>query len=125
MGLITISSALQALSVGFFGYKLVSFVRFYVHARRAGFPIYISPFFYKSIPFLILAPALQPYVKKYIPGWIYDRFEIGIHGWEFRTKRKYTEQLGNIFTVVTPDGCLLVYVLVFYRAGVNDVLIVF
>ncbi|KAJ5102060.1 hypothetical protein NUU61_004282 [Penicillium alfredii] len=65
-------------------YKLFGFVRFYIYARRAGFPVYTSPWLSKSIPFLVLAPVLQPLLKHIFPEWVYDRFDILVHGWEFR-----------------------------------------
>ena len=47
-------------------YKLVSFIRFYIHARRAGFPMIVSPVLSKSILWLVLAPAFQPQLEKYL-----------------------------------------------------------
>jgi hypothetical protein len=98
-------SATATLLVAFYIYKLFTFLRFYHHARRTGFPVFVSPIFSKSIPWMILGPALQPVYKKYLPGWIYDRLEVCAHGWEFRSKREYHDKLGDVFVVVTPDEC--------------------
>ncbi|KAL5000911.1 cytochrome P450 monooxygenase [Aspergillus recurvatus] len=101
----SILSAIAALALGFSIYKFLSFLRFYNNARRTGFPIFVSPVFSKSIPWMILGPALQPVYKKYLPNWIFERLEICAHGWEFRNKRAFHERLGNVFVLVTPDEC--------------------
>ena len=93
------------LALAYSIYKVLSFVRFYNLARRTRFPIYVSPFFSRTIPWMILAPLLQPTWEKYLPGWLFERIEIVTHGWEFRNKRKFHDRLGNVFCVVTPDEC--------------------
>lgn len=98
------SSVVTLLSVYFF-YKSISFLRFYIHARRAGFPVYLSPVLSKSIPWLVLAPAFQPQLEKYLPSWIYERLDLFIHGWEFRRKREFHDRFGSVFAIVTPDEC--------------------
>jgi hypothetical protein len=55
----TIFSTVVILLFVYFFYKAISFLRFYIHARRAGFPVYLSPVLSKSIPWLVLAPR-QP-----------------------------------------------------------------
>ncbi|KAL2823942.1 putative cytochrome P450 monooxygenase [Aspergillus cavernicola] len=102
---IKISFIVATLTIAYFIYKLISFTRFYLHARRAGFPIFISPVFSKSIPWMILGPALEPQFKKYLPVWIHERLDIPAHGWEYRNKRAFHDRLGDVFTVVTPDEC--------------------
>ncbi|KAL6236746.1 hypothetical protein BDW75DRAFT_249870 [Aspergillus navahoensis] len=103
----SILSVLATLALAFTIYKFLSFLRFYTHARRAGFPIFVSPVLSKSIPWMILGPALQPVYKKYLPTWIYERLDICAHGWEFRNKRAFHERLGNVFALVTPDECTI------------------
>jgi hypothetical protein len=98
-------SVTATLLVAFYIYKLLCFLRFYRHARQTGFPLFVSPIFSKSIPWMILGPALQPVYKKYLPHWIFDRLEICAHGWEFRNKRAYHDRLGDVFVLVTPDEC--------------------
>ncbi|KAL4742578.1 cytochrome P450 [Aspergillus similis] len=100
-----IKRTLATLALAFTIYKLLSFLRFYTHARRTGFPIFVSPVLSKSIPWMILGPALQPVYKQYLPNWIFERLEICAHGWEFRNKRAFHERLGNVFVLVTPDEC--------------------
>ncbi|KAL4753494.1 hypothetical protein BDW72DRAFT_210017 [Aspergillus terricola var. indicus] len=102
---LNILSAMATLALAFTIYKLLSFLRFYMHARRTGFPVFVSPVLSKSIPWMILGPALQPVYKKYLPNWIFERLEICAHGWEFRNKRAFHDRLGNVFVVVTPDEC--------------------
>ncbi|KAL2812206.1 cytochrome P450 monooxygenase [Aspergillus granulosus] len=101
----SILSTTATLVVAFYIYKLISFVRFYIQARQTGFPIYVSPVFSKSIPWMILGQPLQPVSKKYLPRWIFVRLEICTHGWEFRNKRAWHDQLGDVFVLVTPDEC--------------------
>ncbi|OJD10562.1 hypothetical protein AJ78_08463 [Emergomyces pasteurianus Ep9510] len=103
----TILSAATTFGLAYFIYKLISLLRFYIHARRAGFPIIVSPVLSKSIPWMILAQPLLPWFKKYLPAWINDRLDVATHGWEFRRKREFHDRLGNIFAVVTPDECWL------------------
>ncbi|KAL5047695.1 hypothetical protein BDW71DRAFT_33861 [Aspergillus fruticulosus] len=103
----SILSAIATLALAFTIYKALSFLRFYTNARRTGFPVFVSPVFSKSIPWMILGPALQPVYKKYLPTWIFERLEICAHGWEFRNKRTFHERLGNVFVLVTPDECSL------------------
>ncbi|OAX83807.1 hypothetical protein ACJ72_01828 [Emergomyces africanus] len=103
----TILSVVTTFGLAFFIYKLISLVRFYIHARRAGFPIIVSPVLSKSIPWMILGQQLQPWFKKYVPAWLNDRMDVVTHGWEFRRKRELHDRLGNIFTVVSPDECTL------------------
>ncbi|KAL2860005.1 putative cytochrome P450 monooxygenase [Aspergillus pseudodeflectus] len=98
-------AATATLLVAFYIYKFFSFLRFYRHARQTGFPVFVSPVFSKSIPWMILGPALQPVYKKYLPHWIFDRLEVCAHGWEFRNKRAYHDRLGDVFILVTPDEC--------------------
>lgn len=86
-----------AVAFAFSAYKLVSLIRFYIHARRTGFPVYISPVMPKSILWLVLAPPLVPQLEKYLPGWIYDRLDVVTHGWEYRRKRGLDDRLGNPF----------------------------
>ncbi|KAL4799616.1 cytochrome P450 [Aspergillus venezuelensis] len=100
---ISIGSAAGTLILAFLIYKTLSFARFYIHARRAGFPILITPVFSKSVPWLILGPTFQQQFEKYLPEWIYERLDLVIHGWEFRNGRKYHERFGSTFSVVTPD----------------------
>ncbi|KAJ5594125.1 uncharacterized protein N7459_000333 [Penicillium hispanicum] len=90
-----------------FVYKLFCFGRNYLHARRADFPVFVVPAFTRSALWMVLAPALQPQLEKYLPTWLLLRFDVAIHGWEFRRKRWYHERLGNIFILVTPDECSL------------------
>lgn len=113
MGLFALLGSFAALKLVlglYLSYKVFSFTRFYIHARRAGFPILVSPVFSKSIPFMVLAPALQPLSKKYLPTWVYERIEPFTHGFEFRGKRMYTDRYGKVFTLVSPDECTLMYV---------------
>lgn len=106
MAFSVVSLAVKLLLL-FFCYKLISFVRLYIHARRSGFPVYVSPVLSKSIPWMILGPLLQPQLEKYLPAWIYDRLDVVIHAFEFRRKRAFNDRLGNIFAVVSPDECSL------------------
>ncbi|KAJ0413852.1 putative cytochrome P450 monooxygenase [Aspergillus carlsbadensis] len=101
----SVLSATATLLVAFCIYKFFSFLRFYRNARQTGFPVYVSPIFSKSIPWMILGPALQPVYKKYLPKSISDRLDICAHGWEFRNKRAYHDALGDVFVLVTPDEC--------------------
>ncbi|KAL4865336.1 hypothetical protein BDV12DRAFT_150805 [Aspergillus spectabilis] len=101
----TTLSILGTLTLSFTLYKLLTFTRFYLAARRAGFPIFVTPIPSKSIPWMILGPTFQPQFKKYLPEWIYERLDIVAHGWEFRNKRAFHERLGRIFSVVSPDEC--------------------
>ncbi|KAL2839118.1 putative cytochrome P450 monooxygenase [Aspergillus pseudoustus] len=97
--------AAATLVAAYFIYKFVSFLSNYAQARRAGFPIYVSPVLSKTIPWMILGPALQPLYAKYLPNWIFERLEICSHGWEFRGKRAWHDRLGDVFMLVTPDEC--------------------
>lgn len=91
----------------YFLFKFVTFTRFYLNARRTGFPVYISPILSKSIPWMVLGPAFQPQLERYLPAWIYDRMDPVIHAWEFRKKSAITDRLGRVFVVVSPDECSL------------------
>lgn len=91
-------------------YKLFSFIRFYLIARRTGYPIFVTPAFSQTLPWLILAPTYQPFVQKHLPDWLYERFDIVTHGWDFRFKNKLHQRLGKTFVVVSPDECSLWYV---------------
>jgi hypothetical protein len=102
---VSILSIATTLAVAYIIYKSLSFLRFYDIARRTGFPVFISPIFSKSIPWMILGPALQPTFQKCLPIWIYERLDIVTHGWEFRNKRAFHDRLGNVFCVATPDEC--------------------
>jgi hypothetical protein len=59
---------------------------------------------------MILGPAFEPQFRKWLPVWLYDRLNVSMHGWEFRSKNKMHEKLGNIFVVVTPDEAVMWYV---------------
>jgi hypothetical protein len=61
----------------------------------------------KSIAWMILGPAFQPQFQKWLPGWMYERLEVSLHGWEFRSKNKMHEKLGSTFIVVSPDECVI------------------
>jgi hypothetical protein len=89
-------------------YKSLSFIRFYIAARRTGFAIFVTPVFSQSILWLALAPMLRPYFEKYLPHCIYRRLDLTIHGWEFRRRadiRRYVDS--DVFVIVCPDGCQL------------------
>lgn len=87
--------------------KGFSFARFYINARRTGFPVFVSPILSKSPAWMILGTALQPQFKKYLPEWIYVRLDLTTHGWEFRRRTEMHDRLGKVFAVVTPDECSL------------------
>lgn len=88
-------------------FKCISFIRFYIIGRRSNFPIYVTPVFSKSVIWIVLGPALQPQLRKYLPRWIYERLDIVIHGWEFRRKAEMHQRLGKVFALVSPDECSL------------------
>jgi hypothetical protein len=96
------SIVLMLLSI-FIINKTISFIRNYVAAVRTGYPVFATPVLSKSIPWLILAPAFQPQLKKWLPKWIYERMDIVINGWEFRLKDEMHARLGKVFVVATPD----------------------
>ncbi|KAL5334268.1 putative cytochrome P450 monooxygenase [Aspergillus crustosus] len=96
-------SIVTTLILAFTIYKSITFTRLYLAARRSGFPVFVTPVLSKSIPWMILGPALQPQFQKYLPTSIYERLDVVAHGWEFRNKRKYHDRLGNTFIVVSPD----------------------
>lgn len=100
---LTLTLLLKTLAVAFIIYKLTWFATHYWHARCSAFPILVVPVFSKSTLWLVLASALQPYLEKYLPSFIYDRIDITIHGWKFRRKRWYHDRLGATFALVTPD----------------------
>jgi hypothetical protein len=88
--------------------KTISFIRNYVAAVRTGYPVFATPVLSRSIPWVILGPALQPQMKKWLPKCIYERMDIVINGWEFRLKDEMHARLGKVFVVATPDEvCVL------------------
>jgi len=100
---ISITSAILSLVFIFVITKVYSFTRNYVTALRTGYPIIVTPVLSKSVPWMILGPALQPQFKKWFPKWIYERLDVVIHGWEFRWKNEIHQKLGKVFVVVSPD----------------------
>lgn len=101
-----VSITLILLSV-FIIKKTTSFIKNYVAAVRTGYPVFATPVLSKSIPWLILGPAFQPQLKKWLPKCIYERLDIVINGWEFRLKDEMHSRLGKVFVVVTPDEVLI------------------
>lgn len=104
---LSVSTAGGLLILSYMLLKAVSLARFYLYARRAGFPIYVSPIPSQSAPWLILGPALRPQFKQYLPEWVYERIDLVVHGWEFRKKAEMHRRLGKTFVIVTPDECSL------------------
>lgn len=92
-------------------YKTLFFVRLYIQARRTRFPIVFAPAPTSSAPWLILAPILRPYLQPVLPGWLYDRWDLVTHGWEFRMKRGPFDRWGNTFVLLTLDECMVWWVL--------------
>ncbi|RAH47808.1 cytochrome P450 [Aspergillus brunneoviolaceus CBS 621.78] len=88
-------------------YKALFFVRLYIQARRTRFPIVFAPAPTSSAPWLILAPILRPYLQPVLPGWLYDRWDLVTHGWEFRMKRGPFDRWGNTFVLLTLDECMV------------------
>ncbi|KAE8150733.1 cytochrome P450 monooxygenase [Aspergillus avenaceus] len=86
-------------------YKCLSFLRFYIHARRTGFPVIVSPAFSRGVPWMIFAPMIVPRLKGLFPAWLFDRLDVAAHGWEFRRKRAFFDRWGEIFALATPDEC--------------------
>ncbi|PYH78661.1 putative cytochrome P450 monooxygenase [Aspergillus uvarum CBS 121591] len=96
------------MTVGLFSiYKALFFVRLYIQARRTGFPIVFAPAPTASAPWLVLAPILRPYLQPVLPEWLYNRLDIGTHGWEFRMKRGPFDRWGNTFVLLTLDECMV------------------
>jgi hypothetical protein len=87
--------------------KLCSWARYYIHGRRSGFPVIVSPAPTKSAPWLLLGPVLHPVFKRYLPEWIFWRVDISINGWEYRRRTEIHDRLGKVFALVTPDECSL------------------
>lgn len=84
-------------------FKSFTFLKHYKNARLSKFPIYVSPAPSRSIAWMILAPALRPLYRHYLPDWMAARFDITTHGWEFLRKTEYHDKLGKTFVLVTPD----------------------
>ena len=104
MELSVLSTTVKVASA-FFLYKLIYFIRFYIQARRSGFPVYVSPVPSRSILWMILAPIVVSHLEKYLPALIYERLDVATPGWEFRRKRELHERLGKVFVLVTIDSC--------------------
>lgn len=88
-------------------FKLASFTRLYTHARRSGFPIFISPVPSKNILWMVIAPMLQSILERYLPIKIYERLDLAIYGWEYRRKAEVHGKLGKVFVLLTLDECVL------------------
>lgn len=87
--------------------KAASFTKNYTAAVRTGYPVWISPVFSHSIPWMILGPMFRPQMERYMPEWIYNRLVMFCAGWEFHAGVKMHKMLGKIFVAVTPDECTL------------------
>ncbi|KAL2801540.1 hypothetical protein BJX63DRAFT_417165 [Aspergillus granulosus] len=83
----TLSVCLAALSLLYVLFKCISFTRFYIHGRRSGFPIYVSPFPSKNILWMATTPMLQPLLERYLPRRLSARVDMAIFAWEFRRRR--------------------------------------
>jgi hypothetical protein len=104
---LTVSSIALSFFLIFFIAKTLSLVRNYVICIRTGYPVYVSPAPSKNVLWMVLAPQFQPQLKKWLPGWLFDRLEVEIHGWEYRVKARMHAKLGKIFILVSPDEIIL------------------
>jgi cytochrome P450 len=75
-------------------------------ARKAGFPYIIIPWDQNSVFWMIASPALQPWLAKNMPKWVWDRLSLTIFGFEFRERLRPYEQYA------APQGNDLSYVIV-------------
>ncbi|CAK7207575.1 hypothetical protein SEUCBS139899_010385 [Sporothrix eucalyptigena] len=73
----------------------------YRNARRSGWPVVLCPINTQNPLFMILNAPLRPYVKRYLPTAVYNRFHLATYGWEFRTKHTVHDRLGPVFVLVT------------------------
>jgi hypothetical protein len=107
---VTITTTLYLL------YKLLSFIRFYIIGLRTGFPLILTPIFSRSILWQVLGPALMPVLRHKLPPWILMRLDTTVHGWEFRWRDGEVQRWvgGDTFVVVSPDGCYMWFVPLFY-----------
>jgi hypothetical protein len=95
------------LIILFIAHKVISFARNYSIATRTGYPVFTTPIFSHSIPWMILGPQLRPHLERWLPKWIYLRFAVAIGGWEFRLGAEMHAALGRCFLIVSPDECSL------------------
>lgn len=106
----------------YFFYKLLSFIRFYTIGLRTGFPLIITPIPSSSILLQILAPIFLPAVRDKLPLWVLMRIEVLLHGWEFRWRKGEFQKIvgADTFVVVSPDGLLMWFVLLFKKDWSTD-----
>ncbi|KAK1146374.1 hypothetical protein N8T08_003161 [Aspergillus melleus] len=94
---------ITALSAVFLLVKCVALVKNYSRARRTGFPVYISPALSQNPAWMVTGPIFLPYLKNYLPGWLHDRLDVTLHGWEFRQNGAIHRRVGKTFVLVTPE----------------------
>lgn len=87
--------------VAYICYNLLTLFQNYQIAKKSGLPIVVLPIPYRSPLWLLLCRPLRPFFKAVLPEAAFDYLDIGIFGWEFRSRGKFLKgQNGNMKSFV-------------------------
>lgn len=76
---------------------------YYREARKSGFPVLINPLNPSNPVYIVLAAALRPVFKRWMPTWLWDPVKTSIYGWEFTEKADDLHQkFGTVVLVASP-----------------------
>jgi cytochrome P450 len=101
----TIAGSLVLIYILSLGYRLIANLS---HAWKSGFPYLVIPWDQNQFVWMITSVPLRPWLKRYMPTWIWDRLSLTIYGLEFHEKLRPYEQYaapqGNdkSYVIVTP-----------------------
>ena len=79
---------LSSLAAAYVCYNLFTLFQNYQKARESGLPIVILPIPYRSPFWLLLCRPLRPFFKRVLSEAAFEYLDIGIFGWEFRSRGK-------------------------------------
>lgn len=96
------------LLAGAFGLWLMSnmysLCRNYVSARKVAAPIFIIPWNIYNPIWMVISVPLAPYLQKYLPAAWYRAVNMGIYGFEFRSKERVFGDKDNDVIVMVSSG---------------------
>ncbi|CAK7231587.1 hypothetical protein SCUCBS95973_007966 [Sporothrix curviconia] len=74
----------------------------YQNAIRSGWPVVVCPVNTQNPLFMVLNAPLRPFVERFLPSAVYNRFHLSTYGWEFRTKNNAVhDRIGPVYVLVT------------------------
>ncbi|KAF2402660.1 cytochrome P450 [Trichodelitschia bisporula] len=82
-------------------------VRNYRLARKSGLTVLASPFNHRNGLFMIFVTPLAPFLKRWLPRYLYEGMQFTVHGWEFADNTEFHERLGWSVMRASPGGVTL------------------